>query len=97
MNEAPQAPPAPHPGPGWKLGEAKARFSEVVRLAVAGQPQRVTVRGRNAVVVISADEFDRLRVRDAAASLHDLLSQSPLSRLEFGSESVRGPVREVDF
>lgn len=97
MNEAPQAPPAPGPEPGWKLGEAKARFSEVVRLAAAGQPQRVTVRGRSAVVVVSADEFDRLRARNAAASLHDLLSQSPLSRLEFGSESVRGPVREVDL
>jgi antitoxin Phd len=91
---------APHisaPGPGWKLGEAKAQFSKVVRLAAAGQPQRVTVRGRNAVVVVAADEFDRLRARKAAASLHDLLSQSPLNRLEFGGESVRGPVREVDF
>ena len=80
----------------WKLGEAKARFSEVVRLAASGRPQRVTVRGRNAVVVVAADEFDRLRARRSAPSLHDLLSRSPLNRLEFGSESVRSPVREVD-
>ena len=82
---------------GWKLGEAKARFSEVVRLAAAGQPQRVTVHGRNAVVVVAADEFDRLRARRAAASLHELLSRSPLNRLEFGVGSVRSPVREVDL
>ena len=93
----PQASQVPRPAPGWKLGEAKARFSEVVRLASAGQPQRVTVRGRNAVVVVAADEFDRLRARNTAESLHDLLSKSPLARLEFGGEPVRGPVREVDL
>ena len=83
--------------PHWKLGEAKAKFSEVVRLAAAGRPQRVTVRGREAVVVVSAREFDRLRSRGAAGSLHELLSRSPLSRLEFGGESVPSPVREVDL
>lgn len=81
----------------WKLGEAKARFSEVVRLASAGEPQRVTVHGRNAVVVVAADEFDRLRARRSAASLHDLLSRSPLNRLELGDRGVRSPVREVDL
>lgn len=81
----------------WRLGEAKAKFSEVVRLAVAGQPQRVTVHGRNAVVVVAADEFDRLRARRAAGSLHELLSRSPLNRLDFGGGSVRSPVREVEL
>lgn len=97
MSELPRALHANSPQPGWKLGQAKAQFSKVVRLAAAGQPQRVTVRGRHAVVVVAADEFDRLRARTAATSLHDLLSQSPLNRLDFGGESVRGPVREVDF
>jgi len=45
---------------GWKLEDAKARFSEVVRRARSEGPQRVTVRGRDAVVVISAEEFERL-------------------------------------
>jgi antitoxin Phd len=45
---------------GWKLEEAKARFSEVVRRAQSEGPQRVTVRGRDAVVVISAAELERL-------------------------------------
>lgn len=80
--------------PRWKLGEAKTRLSRIVRLAAAGQPQRVTVRGRDAVVIVGADEFDRLRV-SAETSLHELLSRSPLNRLDFGAESVRDPVREV--
>jgi antitoxin Phd len=44
----------------WKLEDAKARFSEVVRLARAEGPQRVTVRGKHAVVVISVEELERL-------------------------------------
>ena len=72
--------------PAWELEEAKARLSEVVRLAAHGQPQRVTVRGRSAVVVVAADEFDRLRAQNAAPNLHDLLSRSPgrarIGRLE---------------
>lgn len=42
----------------WKLGEAKAKFSRVVRLAVSGRPQRVTVRGKDAVVIFGIDQED---------------------------------------
>src|SRR5712691_11896308 len=45
---------------GWKLEDSKARFSEVVRRARSEGPQRVTVRGKDAVVVISAEELERL-------------------------------------
>jgi len=48
------------PYAGWKLQDAKARFSELVRRAQTEGPQRVTVRGHDAVVVIAADELDRL-------------------------------------
>ena len=47
-------------GGTWRLEEAKARFSEVVRRAGSEGPQRVTVRGRPAAVVLSADEYERL-------------------------------------
>ena len=48
---------------GWKLEDAKARFSEVVRRARSEGPQRVTVRGKDAVVIISAEELDQLLPR----------------------------------
>lgn len=55
-----QAPsPAPTAG-AWRLEEAKARFSEVVRRARTEGPQHVTVRGQDAVVVISVEELARL-------------------------------------
>jgi antitoxin Phd len=44
----------------WKLEDAKARFSEVVRLASTAGPQMVTIRGREAAVIIAPDHYERL-------------------------------------
>lgn len=44
-----------HVGDTWSLQEAKARFSEVVRRARAVGPQVVTVRGKEAVVILPAE------------------------------------------
>ena len=44
----------------WKLEEAKAKFSEVVRRAHDQGPQNVTVRGKPAVAIIDAAELERL-------------------------------------
>jgi antitoxin Phd len=48
----------------WKLEDAKARFSEVVRRARDEGPQYVTVRGKPAVAIIDAAEFQRLLPAD---------------------------------
>jgi prevent-host-death family protein len=45
----------------WQLQEAKAKFSEVFDLAMKGEPQTVTRRGREAVVVLSRDQYTALR------------------------------------
>jgi prevent-host-death family protein len=42
----------------WKLQDAKARFSEVVRRARAGKPQQVTVHGKEAVVVVDPERYE---------------------------------------
>ena len=93
---ADHVPPAAFSSPVWKLSEARAKLSEVVRLAVAGQPQRITVNGRDAVVVVATREFERLRAPSGAPNLHQLLSRSPLSRLEFEHGPIAGPVRDAD-
>lgn len=67
----------------WKLEDAKNRFSEVVRLALSHEPQRVTRNGRDAVVVISADEYDRLT---APGDLVSFLRQSPLAEALSGAD-----------
>ena len=48
----------------WKLETAKARFSELVRQAAEAGPQVITVRGREAAVVMSAEAFRRLSGED---------------------------------
>ncbi len=81
----------------WKLQDAKARFSEVVRAAVHDGAQTVTVHGREAVVVLAAADYARLSARAAQPSLHALLSNSPLRDLEFGEPGERAPVRDAPF
>ena len=44
----------------WSVQDAKNRFSEVVE-AARRKPQTVTKRGKPAVVMVDADEYDRLR------------------------------------
>lgn len=82
---------------GWKLEDAKARFSEVVRLARDGAPQRVTVHGEDAVVLLSAADYARLAPLAEQPSLYALLSNSPLRELDFGGEGVRSPIRDVQL
>ena len=57
----------------------------------------MTVYGKDAVVVVSVEEFDRLKSRSEASTLHGLLVNSPLRRMEFGEARVKGPVREIDL
>jgi antitoxin Phd len=45
----------------WTLQDAKAQFSQVVAAAVRGQVQHVTKHGKEAVVILSANEFAALK------------------------------------
>jgi prevent-host-death family protein len=56
--------------------EAKNKLSEVIALAEAGEPQVITKNGREAAVVISYQDFQRLTAKKE--SLSDFLLNSPL-------------------
>jgi prevent-host-death family protein len=47
----------------WQLHEAKARFSEVFRRVRTEGPQRVVKQRGEAVVIVSAEEFDQQSAR----------------------------------
>ena len=83
--------------PGWKLQDAKTHFSRVVREALEHGPQRVTLRGKDAVVILSAADYGRLAPAAAQPSLHALLSRSPLRELDFEREGIRSPARDVEL
>jgi prevent-host-death family protein len=80
----------------WKLSDAKARFSELVREASL-EPQRITVEGKDSVMIISVEMFSRLLPATAQPNLYELLSQSPLAELDFDFEAERSPVRDVEL
>jgi prevent-host-death family protein len=44
----------------WQLQKAKANFSQLVKRAAGGDAQTVTVHGKPAAVVVSAEEYARL-------------------------------------
>ena len=81
----------------WSLQDAKNRFSAVVDAAVGGDPQRVTRRGKPAVVVVAVEEYERLRhlEKAKAPTLAELLLSIP--RDGGGFERIRLPSRPVDF
>jgi antitoxin Phd len=45
----------------WKLETAKAKLSEVVRHAKADGPQTITVRGAETAVLLSIEDYRRLK------------------------------------
>ena len=60
----------------WTVAEAKARFSRLIDRALAGGPQTVTRHGRRAVVVVSAEEWERKTRRKG--NLAEFFTASPL-------------------
>mgnify|MGYP000176152382 CR=1 FL=1 len=79
----------------WPLQDAKARFSELVRLAHSAGPQHVTLHGRDAVVVVDAAEFQRLQGRRTGQLLIDALQASPHRDVELAPRRTPMPVRAV--
>jgi prevent-host-death family protein len=69
----------------WKLEDAKNRFSEVVRRALEHEPQLVTNSGRDAVVVLSAEDFEQL---SGSSDLVTFLRASPLAAVLAESENA---------
>jgi antitoxin Phd len=64
----------------WQLQTAKAQFSEVFRRARAEGPQYVTRQGREAVVILPAEQFEQLTARTRQPrSLVRFFADSPLA------------------
>ena len=81
----------------WRLQDAKARLSEVVRQAQQRGPQRVTLHGRDAVVVVRADEFDRIQRPVSGHDIGAALAASPLAEVTIERLTVKSPIRDVSL
>ena len=81
----------------WKLQDARASFSELVRKARSGHPQCVTVHGKDAVIVVDCDRFEVRSKPQPVRTMAEFIAASKkyrgmLERVEF--ERVPMPVRD---
>jgi antitoxin Phd len=92
----------------WRLQDAKAQFSALVDSALRGVPQHVTRRGKQAVVVLSEQDFEALQ-RSAANSASNkakplslidhllAIPKSPEPSQVFQADRLDVQPRDIDF
>lgn len=82
--------------PRWSVQDAKNRFSEVIE-AAREKPQTVTKHGKRAVVVVAAEEYDRLKTleKQKAVSFKEHLLNMPKDDGTF--ERVKLRLRDTGF
>lgn len=93
--------------PSWRLQDAKSQFSTLVELALRGVPQHVTRRGKQAVVVLSEQDFAALQRSAAdpavkpASLINHLLAMPKWPTLDAkeltGANGLELQPRDVDF
>lgn len=80
----------------WQLQEAKNRFSEVVDEALTHGPQTVTRHGREVVVILSMEEYKR--IKQPSKSIVDVLMQIPDEyRVELDVSRVPDYGRDIEL
>jgi antitoxin Phd len=84
--------------PAWQVQTAKARFSEVFRLARTEGPQHVTRQGKEGVVIISEEEYERLKGRMLQPkSIVQFFRESPLVGIELDLERDKDTGRDIEL
>lgn len=82
----------------WQIQSAKARFSEVFRRARTEGPQRITRQGKEGVVMLAEEQYDRLVGKShQPKNLVEFFRRSPLVGVDLDLERNRDPGRDVDL
>ena len=90
--------PARTSGDAWQVQTAKAKFSEVFRLARTEGPQRITRQGKEGVVMISDEQYDRLMIKShQPKSIVQFFRQSPLAGIKLDWERDADMGRDLDL
>jgi prevent-host-death family protein len=79
----------------WQLQDAKNRFSEVVKKALAGGPQIVTKRGVEKVVILSIEEYRKLKQPENG--LVEFFKESPLKGEDLDFSRSKDSARKVEL
>jgi antitoxin Phd len=82
----------------WQIQTAKARFSEVFRLARTEGPQRITRQGKEGVVMISDEQYERLTIKShQPKSLVQFFRESPLVGVRLNLERDKDTGRDIEL
>ena len=85
-------------GRDWQVQTAKAKFGELFRLARTQGPQRITRHGKEGVVMISDEQYERLTAEaKRPTSIVQFFRESPLVGVDLGLERDNGSGRDVDL
>lgn len=79
----------------WQLQEAKSKFSQVVERARSQGVQIITYRGKNAVVILPFEEYERLTRQEG--SLTQFLQVSPLAGSDLLITRESNPPRNIEI
>ena len=79
----------------WQLQEAKARLSELIKRASREGPQTITMRGEPTAVVISINEYERLR--GPKGNFVEFMRKSPIFGVDLDLKREQTPTRESDI
>lgn len=80
----------------WQMQDAKARLSELVKLAQSEGPQNITLHGKSVAVVLSRAAFETLAGNQQ--SLAEFMRQSPLYGLdEIEFKRDESSTREIEL
>ncbi len=77
----------------WQLQEAKNKFSSLVNYAQKIGPQVVTKHGQVAVIVISAEEYNKLT--KPKKNIVQFFQESPLAQEDISFERSKEIPREI--
>ncbi len=79
----------------WNLQDAKARLSELVDRALAGAPQRIMRRGRDAVVILRIADYEA--VTEPKLSLLEFFASSPHREISLDVQRNRSVGRDIEM
>jgi prevent-host-death family protein len=82
----------------WQVQTAKAQFSEVFRRARTEGPQHITRQGKEGVVMISDEQYERLMVKSRQPkSIVQFFRESPLAGVDLDLERNQDTGRNVEL
>ena len=79
----------------WQLQEAKARFSELVNEVIENGHQTITKNGHPVAVIISQEEFER--IKGPENTLVEFFLEAPFPELDLDLERSKDVGRDIDL